>query len=228
MKKRFLAVLATGLFFLCITGLANADLTTIGTVTYSGSDYNLIWDDNNNGNSVIWLDYFNSPTNWAAQNAWAAELDSSLIYNIDSAYTVTWNDAAWRLPSAGVNPQDGYNQTTSEMGHLFYNELRLSASPSPPYTTVAQLNATNFDNLLAKWYWSGTEYANPLYPDRAWLFRMDTGDQINRYRNITEYGLAVRSGQVSLVPIPATIWLLGSGIAGLVALGRRRKRNSQI
>ena len=26
---------------------------TIGTATYIGSDYNLIWDDDNNGNSVV-------------------------------------------------------------------------------------------------------------------------------------------------------------------------------
>lgn len=223
MKKRFLAVLATGLFFLCITGLANAALTTIGTATYSGSDYNLIWDNNNNGNSVIWLDYFNSPANWATQNAWAAGLDSSLTYNIDSsAYTVTWDDTAWRLPSAGANPQEGYNQTSSEMGDLFYNDLGLSASP--PTTTDAQLNATNFDNLIAKWYWSGTGCAEP--PDRAWLFRMDTGNHVHRYRDITEYGLAVRSGDVSPVPLPGGIYLLGSGLIGLVSLRRRKQGNT--
>lgn len=193
MKKRFLAVLATGLFLLSITGLANAALTTIGTATYddgSGSaDYNLIWDENNNGNSVIWLDYTNGATSWSPQKTWAAGLGSNLTYNINSAYTVTWDDA-WRLPSAGANPQWGYNQTTSEMGDLFYNDLGLSAYP--PYTTTAQLNATNFDNLIACCYWSGTEYANN--PDNAWNFNMNNGNQNNNYKNNNEYGLAVRSG----------------------------------
>ena len=78
MKKRFLSILVTGLFLLCVAGMANAALTTIGTATYGGSDYNLIWDDDNNGNSVVWLDYTNARTNWSAQNAWAGELDSSL------------------------------------------------------------------------------------------------------------------------------------------------------
>jgi len=40
-----------------------------------------------------------------------------------------------------------------------------------------------------------------------------------------EYGLAVRSGQVSDVPVPGAIWLLGSGLADVVAFGRRRKGN---
>ncbi len=46
---------------------AQAELMTIGTAAYGGSDYNLIWDDNNNGNSVVWLDYTNDRTNWGAQ-----------------------------------------------------------------------------------------------------------------------------------------------------------------
>ena len=224
MKKQILSVLAAILLLAGMAGVSEAALTTIGTATYddgSGSaNYNLIWDNNNNGNSVIWLDYTNAPTNWSAQNTWAAGLDSNLTYNINSAYTVTWGSTAWRLPSAGANPETGYNQTTSEMGDLFYNDLGLTAYP--PYTIAAQLNATNFDNLYAKWYWywSDTEYADS--PNRAWIFRMDNGDQINRYKNITEYGLAVRSGQVA-VPVPGAIWLLGSGLAGVVALGRRRK-----
>lgn len=87
-NQRFLAVLVTGLFLLTMTGLAQADLTTIGTATYddgTGSkNYNLIWDDNNKGNSVIWLDYSNALTNWTAQKAWAAGLDSNLTYNLNS------------------------------------------------------------------------------------------------------------------------------------------------
>ncbi len=61
MKKRFLLLLATGLFFLSMTGLVNAALTTIGTAQFNGvgDEYNLIWDNDNNGNSVIWLDYIN-------------------------------------------------------------------------------------------------------------------------------------------------------------------------
>ena len=219
MKKRFLAVLGAGLFLLTITGMANAALTTIGTATYGGSDYNLIWDDDNNGNSVVWLDYTNGAANWLAQNGWAAGLVSDL-YISTPGYAVTWDDAAWRLPSAGANPQGGYDQITSEMGDLFYNDLGLSAYSS---TTAAQLNATNFDNLIAAWYWSGTECA--YYPYFAWRFTMYYGDQFNDDKYHGGYGLAVRGGQVSAVPMPAAIWLFGSGIAGLAALGRCRKGN---
>jgi len=92
---------------------AQATLTTIGTATYGGSDYNLIWDDDNNGNSVVWLDYSNDWPTWAAQTAWAAGLDGDLTYNIDSAYSVSWTDDDWRLGSTvdGVY-QYGYDGTT--------------------------------------------------------------------------------------------------------------------
>ena len=221
MKKKLLSVLITGLFFLSMTGMANAALTTIGTATYGGSDYNLIWDNNNNGNSVVWLDYTNyphAPAWWWTQIDWAAGLDSSLTYDIDAAYTVSWSEADWRLPSAGADPEWGYGKIHSEMGHLFFNELGLSSD-----ATAEQLNATNFDNLIASTYWSGTVWAGN--PGSAWQFSLTSGIQEFHHKDWSGYGLAVRSGQVSAVPVPGAIWLLGSGMAGLVALGRRRKGN---
>jgi len=215
--KKVLTVLIAGLSLLCMTGLAQASLTTIGTAGYGGTNYNLIWDDDNNGNSIVWLDYSNTPANWTNQKAWADGLD--LTYNIDDAYSVDWGTNSWRLPSAGVIPASGYNQTTSEMGHLFYTELGLDSGP----TSAGELNASNFDNLNASRYWSGTGHAS--YSDYAWEFSMDSGNQSVIHKNGNGYGLAVRSGQVSAVPIPAAVWLLGSGLAGLGVLGRCRKGN---
>jgi len=43
-----LAVLA-GLTLLGMAGLSHASLTTIGTATYGGIDYNLVYDNDNNG-----------------------------------------------------------------------------------------------------------------------------------------------------------------------------------
>ncbi len=241
MKKRFLSVLAAGLFILTIAGSVNAALTTIGTATYDdgsgAAEYNLIWDDDNNGKSVIWLDYTHSRAIWSFQKSWAAGLDAQLTYNIDPAYNVSWDDPAWRLPSTVDGPREwgydgttteGYNITTSEMGHLYYTELGNLGS----YDTSGNCqpgnglnNTGDFNNLIAFWYWSGTEYARN--PDLAWFFHMSSGSQgpLSKSSNYG-YGLAVRSGQVSAVPVPGAIWLLGSGLAGVVTLVRRRKGNS--
>jgi len=90
MKK--IAGIITALYLLCMTSVVHAALTTIGTATYKGKNYKLIWDDDNNGNSVIWLDFSNDVLPWQDQMDWAAGLDSDLSYNIDAAYNVTWDD----------------------------------------------------------------------------------------------------------------------------------------
>ncbi|NDY73093.1 hypothetical protein DO021_15535 [Desulfobacter hydrogenophilus] len=132
--KSFLCSIFISLFFLMMSGMGHAALTTIGTATYNGQDYNLIWDDDNNGNSVVWLDYTNDRAKWADQISWASNLNGTnvLTYNIDSDYTVEWGTSSWRLPTtvdglwdfgADGTTTAGFNITSSEMGHLYYEEL---------------------------------------------------------------------------------------------------------
>ncbi len=151
---------------------AQGGLITIGTATYSGSNYNLIWDDDNNGNSVVWLDYTNRVRNWTNQNAWASGLNGVLTYNIDPGYAITWAADDWRLPTT-VDGQfewgydgtttAGYNITTSEMGHLFYTELGnfgyYDTSGNFRSGNYGLLNTGDFQNLESSIYWSGTESA---------------------------------------------------------------------
>ena len=254
MKKKLLAGLATGLFLLVMGGVAQAELVTIGTATYqtsgtntavnpgSGNDqYKLIYDTDL---QITWLDYSAPYAIWGdyvtglgGQDEWANTLGGSLTVNMNSGYS-TSNDWAtgWRLPETVNGPYvygtngtttGGYNITSSEMGHLYYTELGNLGyrDTSGNVQSGYGLNNTgDFDNLIASWYWSGTEYATD--PATAWHFGMRGGDQHNRNKgNSYEYGLAVRSGQVSAVPVPGAIWMLGSGLISLVTLSRRKKGN---
>ena len=207
------------LFFLIgICGVVNATLITIGTATYEGAEYNLIWDNDNNGKSVIWLDYTHLEMgDWNSQTTWVSGLDATLTYTIDSDYNIVWNDDAWRLPSAGVNAQIGYHQSTSELGDLFYNEFNFTAGG---HKTAGTLNAFNFDHLVSDHYWTETPYKyNPS--DYFHLFGLYNGYQDYRYNQYGEYAMAIREGQVSPVPEPSTMLLFGLGIIGLA--GARRK-----
>lgn len=251
MKQMHLAILAVGLLITVTGGSARAALTTIGTATYNGSDYKLIWDDNNNGNSLIWLDYTNGPDTLPNQMySWARYLDGALTYHIDPTYTVTWDDSAWRLPTtAGGNTYDsvptsydgstvkGYNITSSEMGHLYYAELGnlgqydTSGNPQSGYGLT---NTGDFDHLVAGTYFSSTGY--PKWASAVWEFDMSDGNQLigytqtYNYHPISQYALAVRGGEVAVpatVPVPksAALLFIGIGFFGLAELWKRRKLN---
>lgn len=231
MKKAFLY---GSLFLLLMSGMAHATMTTIGTATYNGSEYNLIWDDDNNGNSVVWLDYTNEWALWDNQVTWASNLNvpGVLTYNIDAQYSVTW-DSGWRLPvtvdGLYVMGYDGtttagYNITTSEMGHLYFEELGNLAYYDTSGSGQSGWGLTetgDFENLIQHQYWSGTEYSNDT--DYAWCFVMNFGDTNTLTKTNYCYGLAVRSGQITVVPVPGTVWLFGLGLTGLTAIGRRIK-----
>ncbi|WP_297293005.1 PEP-CTERM sorting domain-containing protein, partial [Oceanicoccus sp.] len=78
-------------------------------------------------------------------------------------------------------------------------------------------------NLQSYVYWSGTEYAPGSYD--AWYFGTDRGYQYNITKSLEYYAWAVRSGDVSAVPVPAAVWLFGSGLVGLIGVSRRKRRH---
>jgi hypothetical protein len=217
-KLHFLGTVCT--FFVAVLSTSvNAALVTIGTASYLGTDYNLIWDDDNNGNSIVWLDYTNGKyTDWGTQSLWAAGLDSALSLNLSTGYTVTWTDSQWRLPATWV-AATGYNITTSELGHLYYDELGNSADTISPFNPDFGI----FDSLSSQNYWANAGSSG----DTAYYFHMGAGSQSEHWKvSQIAGGLAVRAGDVStVVPVPAALWLFGSGLIGLAAMARRKKES---
>lgn len=241
MKKKLLAGLVSSFLMFGIVGTVEASLITIGTATYNGSDYNLIWDNDNNGSSVVWLDYSNTPNQWANQVAWADGLNNYgvLSYKLQKGYSVDFGANNWRLPTTvdeGSPWNYNYNITNSEMGHLFYTELGNKGYDgvwNPQTREWGLVNVASFANLKDSAYWTGTENAvNSGY--YAWEFSMDYGYQLGGGLNSAIFAIALRTGQVTYAPPitstptpePSTLFLMATGLTGLVGSRIRRKKKA--
>jgi len=113
---------------------------------------------------------------WDQAVAWAASLNANGGF---AALT------GWRLPNADPACSMGGNCANSEMGHLYYAELRKTAGES--------LTSTGpFANLQTSLYWSGTEYAPNV--DLAWVFYFHSGNQYVYRKSNDFYAWAVRPG----------------------------------
>ena len=139
----------------------------------------------------------------------------------------------WRLPSAGNAPTSGYNVTTGELGHMFYNNLGNTAATS--IFNVSFTDATlgggtqSFVNVQSYVYWYGedapdtsTAWALATFPKHVVGPGLE-GFQVNLSKVFSNYSWAVRAGDVSSVPVPAAAWLFGTALLGLVGVKRRHR-----
>ena len=150
----------------------------------------------------------------------------------------------WRLPSItdtgaagcdfGFSGTDcGYNVdvASGELARLYQNDLGRIAgfdtigTPQSGYGIFANDGAQTangtvgpFSNVRSDAYWSGLEYANDA--GTAWLFGTSDGVQTFEPKAGKYFMWAVTPGQVTPVPVPAALWLLGPALLGLA--GRRR------
>lgn len=193
----------------------DADLSTIEA--YYETEANITWLRDANYADTSGYDNNGSMT-WDNANNWVANL------NIDGI-------TGWRLPNT-IQPDpscDYQSQTTglsigryctgSEMNNMFSNVLGNDGF---------LMNMGGFINLPPTWdsgyFWQALELSYDT--DRAFSFEMIDGYQQTHSKSVGMYAWAVHDGDVgvaSAVPVPAAVWLFGSGLIGLVGLARRKK-----
>lgn len=179
---------------------------------------------------ITWLADANAAgttMNWVDANAWAAGLDINGV-------------TGWRLPdtvdtgSSGCDysitggTDCGYNvdTSTSEMASMYYDTLGNLAYYDTSGDVQAGWGLTNtgpFSNFFSNHYWSATEFEFETLS--AWYFFSDDGYQAYNNKTDNYYVWAVHSGDVGIavVPVPAAVWLFGSGLLGLIGTVRRKK-----
>jgi|WetSurMetagenome_2_1015567.scaffolds.fasta_scaffold91843_3 hypothetical protein len=194
----FVTVIAV---FLGFATLANAALTNNGGGFIYDSDLNITWYD---------FSYVNPATNgatWQEAINWASGLNAGGV-------------SGWRLPTTSSTAYGDTSASGGEMGHLYYAELGLSTG-----TSLSSSGQTYFVNIKDYFYWTGVDY--PGYSNIAFTYEFDIGREWDNSKTSNLVALAVHSGNIGpngpIVPIPAAIWLLGSGLIGLIGVRRYKK-----
>jgi len=209
-KQKILAMVSVSvLSFGMVTSVEAMLITRLGGLAVYDTDLDITWlADANAGAGSVYDDGFSNSDGQMIQNS-AKDWAASLVVN---------GVTGWRLPTTlepdasctGDDP--AFNCTGSEMGHLFNVEGVSFDTPGL------------FSNIQNNSYWSATEYSSPSGAlTGGWAFSFNNGGQNVQPDDNNLYAWAVYDGDVSAVPVPATVWLFGSGLVGLIGFARRKR-----
>ena len=189
--------------------------------------------------------HFEGKVKWDAAIAWVASLDfghgidawrlpkinpvNGVEYVVDErGYYDGTSDKGWNISAPGTAYA---GSTGSELAHMYHNTLgNLSyydTSGSSPQPGWGPTNTGPFDfsNIYptSQRFWAASDYA--LASNLAWYFDMQSGGQFYEGKTTVKWVWPVHDGDVgtAIIPVPAAVWLFGSGLLGLIGISRRKK-----
>lgn len=197
------------------------------------------------GNSGTIEAFYDDATNLT----WLSDANMSMTSGYDSDGLMTWNEArtwvsldlnfeqygggdAWRLPITPNSDHDCFDWTTAascyqgEMAQLYFNSMGNTAFTERVYDP--------FMNVQQDRYWSSNIYnlvpgkpgIGGVSPATAYIltFDMNGGSLRTTAESEQHYAWAVHEGDigVSIVPVPAAIWMFGSGVIALIGFSKRK------
>lgn len=185
-------------------------ISNSGAYTLSASDFSTSTGQMDWWGAQAWVNYLNV-IDYGGSNQWA------LPTTVDTS-TATSCGASCGFPNgAAGNP----SQSSSQLAELFYGGLGQVSGSS--IATTHNSSYSLFSNVQSSFYvlvWYGVFRVSAS----AWSFGTQNssfGFQSLDPKDAPFYALAVSPGNVSAVPLPSAVWLLGSGLLGLVGLRRR-------
>ena len=213
---------------------ANANLIDLGGGMIYDSAQDLTWMQNANVNGKM---------SWSAANAWAESLVFGGVDDWRLPRTMQFDDPSCSEDVRGsLFYETHVGCTGGEMEHLTAFELYDADDPSPSdlYSHLGDpfLNEPFINIETDTRYWTGTPYRDGVDPYTGkttsgfywqWSFVKIIGNpnlsgpfKTTLAGGNVRYAWAVRDGRAVAVPLPPSIWLVGTGLIGLV--GQRRKR----
>jgi hypothetical protein len=220
MKKSQLLSALCATLFTVISVSAHASLVGRLPLTPGGTNFQAAYD---NVLDITWLTDadLSGSFNWDNQVGWARGLDTANYLGFDGWRLASMSVAAGLPTGTATNVIDCSTATElacrdNELGYMFYQNMDGSFGDDKRGNQTVDgvlLTDVQYD------YWSGTEYDS----GNAWDFFFFNGPQSFFSKGLNGYGWAVRAGDVSAIPVPAAVWLFGSGLVGLVGIARRRK-----
>ena len=208
MAVKYIKCVAVAALIMISTSVSAALLGRLPS-TPGGTDYQAYYDDQLD---ITW----SAAVNVNGPDTWANHVDWASSYSIDGV-------TGWRLPNFDVNGDGNIISCVSDpIAACLDNELAYMVRINDFYP----MNTGPFSGLdQSGIYVSGTEYT--LDTNSVWQISLSVnrtpgsiGISLKNYTSFNAW--AVHDGDVaSLVPVPATVWLFGSGLIGLIGIARR-------